>query len=61
MKALWATEAWHLSRKEKEEVLGKDRAVTITEDAAAKKAESRGSEVLESVFSAALPVPSTRT
>lgn len=58
VKALRASEAWHLSRNEKEEVLGKDRVVTITEDAAAKKAESGGSELLESVFSAAaLPVP----
>ena len=58
VKALRASEAWHLSRNEKEEVVGKDRVVTITEDAAAKKAESGGSELLESVFSAAaLPVP----
>ena len=57
VKALTTTEAWHLSRQEKEEVLGKDRVVTVTEEAAAKKAES-GGEGLESVFSSsALPVP----
>ena len=57
VKALTPTEAWHLSRQEKEEVLGKDRAVEITEDAATKKVESGGSAGLESVFSAsALPV-----
>lgn len=57
VKALSASDLWHLGRAEKEAVLGKDRTVQVTEEAAAKKVESTGEGKLESVFSAsALPL-----
>eukprot|EP00438_Fugacium_kawagutii_P016988 Skav202424 [mRNA] locus=scaffold1370:406032:406643:- [translate_table: standard] len=49
------SDLWHLGRAEKEAVLGKDRSVQVTEEAAAKESGPEGK--LESVFSAsALPV-----